>query len=127
MPWVRWKAATHEPRRSEAEAGLTQGTTISEEEVWEALKVVTDPEIGIDVVNLGLVYGVDIEDSKVKIRMTLTSMGCPATGLIEFQAQEAVKTVDGVDDAVVEWTFDPPWSPDRMTEEGRDMLQAMGY
>lgn len=102
-------------------------TTISEEEVWEALKVVTDPEIGIDVVNLGLVYGVDIEDTFVKIRMTLTSMGCPATGLIEFQAQEAVKTVDGVGDAVVEWTFDPPWSPDRMTEEGRDMLQAMGY
>jgi metal-sulfur cluster biosynthetic enzyme len=59
--------------------------------------------------------------------MTLTSMGCPATGLIEFQATEAVKTVDGVEDAVVEWTFDPPWSPDKMTEEGRDMLQAMGF
>ena len=101
--------------------------TISEEEVWEALKVVTDPEIGIDVVNLGLVYGVDIKDSRVNIRMTLTSMGCPATGLIEFQAKEAVKTVDGVTDADVEWTFDPPWSPDRMTEEGRDMLQAMGF
>jgi metal-sulfur cluster biosynthetic enzyme len=101
--------------------------TINEEEVWEALKVVTDPEIGIDVVNLGLVYGVDIEDSNVKVRMTLTSMGCPATGLIEFQAKEAVGTVDGVDDVVVEFSFDPPWSPDRMTEEGRDMLQAMGY
>jgi metal-sulfur cluster biosynthetic enzyme len=101
--------------------------TINEEEIWEALKVVTDPEIGIDVVNLGLVYGIDITDSLVKIRMTLTSMGCPATGLIEFQAKEAVKTVDGVGDAVVEFTFDPPWSPDRMTEEGRDMLQAMGY
>jgi metal-sulfur cluster biosynthetic enzyme len=106
---------------------MMSNATISEEEVWEALKVVTDPEIGIDVVNLGLVYGVDITDKFVKIRMTLTSMGCPATGLIEFQAQEAVKTVDGVDDAVVEWTFDPPWSPDKMTEEGRDMLQAMGY
>lgn len=101
--------------------------TINEEEVWEALRVVTDPEIGIDVVNLGLVYGVDIADSSVKVRMTLTSMGCPATGLIEFQAKEAVGTVDGVDDVVVEFTFDPPWSPDRMTEEGRDMLQAMGY
>ena len=101
--------------------------TINEEEVWEALRVVTDPEIGIDVVNLGLVYGVDINDSSVKVRMTLTSMGCPATGLIEFQAKEAVGTVDGVDDVVVEFTFDPPWSPDRMTEEGRDMLQAMGY
>jgi metal-sulfur cluster biosynthetic enzyme len=101
--------------------------TINEEEVWEALRVVTDPEIGIDVVNLGLVYGVDINDSSVKVRMTLTSMGCPATGLIEFQAKEAVGTVDGVDDVVVEFSFDPPWSPDRMTEEGRDMLQAMGY
>lgn len=101
--------------------------TINEEEIWEALKVVTDPEIGIDVVNLGLVYGLDIADSSVKVRMTLTSMGCPATGLIEFQAKEAVGTVDGVDDVEVEFTFDPPWSPDRMTEEGRDMLQAMGY
>jgi metal-sulfur cluster biosynthetic enzyme len=101
--------------------------TINEEEVWEALKVVTDPEIGIDVVNLGLVYGVDISETTVKVRMTLTSMGCPATGLIEFQAKEAVGTVDGVDEVQVEFSFDPPWSPDRMSEEGRDMLQAMGY
>jgi metal-sulfur cluster biosynthetic enzyme len=101
--------------------------TINEEEIWEALKVVTDPEIGIDIVNLGLVYGVDISEDKVLVRMTLTSMGCPATGLIEFQAKEAVGTVDGVDDVDVQFTFDPPWSPDRMTEEGRDMLQAMGY
>lgn len=106
---------------------MSDQQTVNEEEVWEALKVVTDPEIGIDVVNLGLVYGVDIDDSHVKVRMTLTSMGCPATGLIEFQAKEAVGTVDGVDDVVVEFSFDPPWSPDRMTEEGRDMLQAMGY
>lgn len=106
---------------------MSEQQTINEEEVWEALKVVTDPEIGIDVVNLGLVYGVDIRESHVKVRMTLTSMGCPATGLIEFQAKEAVATVDGVDDVVVEFSFDPPWSPDRMTEEGRDMLQAMGY
>jgi metal-sulfur cluster biosynthetic enzyme len=101
--------------------------TINEEEVWEALKAVTDPEIGIDVVNLGLVYGVEVDDSRVKVEMTLTSMGCPATGLIEFQAKEAVGTVDGVSDVVIDWTFDPPWSPDRLTEEGRDMLQAMGF
>ena len=106
---------------------MSETKTIDEEEVWEALKVVTDPEIGIDVVNLGLVYGVDITDSSVKVRMTLTSMGCPATGLIEFQAKEAIGTVEGVEDVQVEFSFDPPWSPDRMTEEGRDMLQAMGY
>jgi metal-sulfur cluster biosynthetic enzyme len=102
-------------------------TTINEEEVWEALKVVTDPEIGIDVVNLGLIYGIDISDSTVRVRMTLTSMGCPATGLIEFQAKEAVGTVDGVDHVDIEFSFDPPWGPDRMTDEGRDMLQAMGF
>jgi len=102
-------------------------TTPNEEQVFETLKVVTDPEIGIDIVNLGLVYGVDISDEGfVKIRMTLTAMGCPATGLIEFQAKEAVKTLDGVSDAEVEFTFDPPWTPDMMTEEGRDMLQATG-
>src|SRR5919106_4056881 len=106
---------------------MPEASTINEEEIWEALKVVTDPEIGIDVVNLGLVYGIDITDSLVKIRMTLTSMGCPATGLIEFQAKEAVKTVDGVDHVDIEFSFDPPWSPDRMTEEGRDMLAAMGF
>ena len=102
-------------------------TTINEEEIWEALKAVTDPEIGIDVVNLGLVYGVEIEESLVRVSMTLTSMGCPATGLIEFQAKEAIGTVDGVKDVNVVFTFDPPWAPDRMTEEGRDMLQAMGF
>ena len=102
-------------------------STIDEAQVWEALKAVTDPEIGVDVVNLGLIYGVEIEGSTVKIRMTLTSMGCPATGLMEFQAKEAAKTVDGVEDAVLEWTFEPPWSPDRMTEEGRDMMAAMGF
>lgn len=100
---------------------------INEEEVWEALKAVTDPEIGIDVVNLGLVYCVDIQDSTVKIRMTLTSMGCPATGLMEFMAKEAAGTVDGVQDVELEWCFDPPWSPERMTDEGREMLQALGF
>ena len=106
---------------------MTSDTKINEEEVWEALKAVTDPEIGIDVVNLGLVYGVTIEDPTVKVRMTLTSMGCPATGLIEFQVKEAVGTVDGVEDVAIEWTFDPPWGMDRLTDEGRDMLQAMGF
>jgi metal-sulfur cluster biosynthetic enzyme len=102
-------------------------TAINEEAVWEALKAVTDPEIGIDVVNLGLVYGIDFDEGNVKVRMTLTSMGCPATGLIEFMAKEAIGTVDGVSQVDVQFTFDPPWSPDKMTEEGKDMIQAMGF
>jgi metal-sulfur cluster biosynthetic enzyme len=106
---------------------MTEAVTINEEEVVEALKAVADPEIGVDVVNLGLVYGVEIEGSKVKVHMTLTSLGCPATGLMEFTTKEAVGTVPGVEDVEVEWTFDPPWTPERMTDEGREMLQAMGY
>jgi metal-sulfur cluster biosynthetic enzyme len=106
---------------------MSEQATIDEAAVWDALGAVTDPEIGIDVVNLGLVYGIDIDESNVKVRMTLTSMGCPATGLIEFQAKEAVGTVEGVDDVTVEFTFDPPWSPDKMTEEGKDMMAAMGF
>ena len=100
--------------------------TVTEEQVYDALGVVTDPEIGLDVVNLGLVYGVEIEGSRVKVLMTLTTMGCPATGLIEFQAKEAVGTIPGVEQVEVEFTFDPPWTPERMTDEGRDMLRAMG-
>jgi metal-sulfur cluster biosynthetic enzyme len=105
---------------------MSDTKTISEEEVWEALKAVTDPEIGVDVVNLGLVYGVEINDAHVKVLLTLTSMGCPATGLMEFMSKEAVGTVPGVDDVEVEFTFDPPWTMDRVTEEGREMLQALG-
>ncbi|HVL80232.1 MAG TPA: metal-sulfur cluster assembly factor [Actinomycetota bacterium] len=100
---------------------------IREEEVWEALTAVTDPEIGVDLVNLGLIYGVESDGSHVKVRMTLTSMGCPATGLLEFQVKEAVGTVDGVENVTVEFTFEPAWTPDRMTEEGRDMMAAMGF
>lgn len=102
-------------------------STVNEDQVFEALKAVVDPEIGVDVVNLGLIYGVKIDGPRVVVQMTLTSLGCPATGLLEFQAREAVGTLDGVDDVEVEFTFDPPWSPERVTEEGRDMLQAMGF
>ncbi|HVE90904.1 MAG TPA: metal-sulfur cluster assembly factor [Actinomycetota bacterium] len=101
--------------------------TIDEQACWEALTAVLDPEIGVDVVNLGLIYGVEIEGSRVNVRMTLTSMGCPMTDLMAFQAKEAVGTVPGVEEVNVDFTFDPPWSPDRMTEEGREMLQAMGF
>ena len=96
-------------------------------EVWEALQLVEDPDLGIDVVNLGLVYDVIIDGSVVRIRMTLTTMGCPAVDALELQVKEAVGSVAGVSHVAVEWTFEPPWSPDRVTEEGRDMLIAMGY
>jgi len=100
---------------------------ISEAEVYEALRQVEDPELGVDIVNLGLVYGVAIEDQRVTVEMTLTSLGCPAAELLEYSTREAVSTVPGVRSVRVQWTFDPPWTPDRITEEGRDLLIAQGY
>lgn len=95
----------------------------SEEQVLEVLKEVTDPEIGVNVVDLGLVYGVDIhEDGRVDVTMTLTAPGCPMHGTIARTAEMAVETLEGVTDAHVEIVWDPPWTPDRLTDEGRRLL-----
>jgi len=95
-------------------------------EVWEALRFVEDPELGIDVVNLGLIYDVAVEGPMVRVKMTLTSIGCPAADTLEFQVKEAVGSLEGVEHVELDWTFDPPWSPDLVSEEGRDMLISMG-
>lgn len=101
--------------------------TPSEAAVWEALDHVYDPELEIDIVNLGLVYGVEVERSVVRITMTLTTMGCPAQELIEAQVCAAVLQLEWVETAELGWTFDPPWTPAMVTEEGRDMLLSMGF
>lgn len=106
---------------STAEAGTGQA------EVWDALRLVEDPELGINVVNLGLVYDVAVDGSLVRVKMTLTTIGCPAADTLELQVKEALSSLEGVKRVEVEWTFEPPWSPERITEEGRDMLVAMGY
>src|SRR5690606_9520920 len=86
------------------------------EEIMEALGEVNDPELGIDIVNLGLVYGVDIDDEgNVKVTMTLTAIGCPLAGMINGAVTEAVKRVDGVKDVEVNIVWDPPWTKDRMS------------
>jgi len=95
--------------------------------VREFLKTVEDPEFEIDIVNLGLVYDIKIEGNKATILMTLTSMGCPTAPLIEDRVKKAAKLVEGIDEAEVEWTFDPPWGPEFITDEGRDILEALGY
>jgi metal-sulfur cluster biosynthetic enzyme len=104
-----------------------QAAALGEGEVWEALRFVEDPELGIDVVNLGLVYEVRIEGALVRLRMTLTSIGCPAAESLEFQVKEALGSLEGVERVELEWTFDPPWSPERISEEGRDALISLGY
>lgn len=90
------------------------------DDIVSALKTVYDPEIPADIYELGLIYKIDIEDDRsVKIKMTLTAPGCPVAGEMPGWVQNAVSTVEGVSDVEVEMTFDPPWSPDRMSEEAQ--------
>ncbi|MCA0423804.1 MULTISPECIES: SUF system Fe-S cluster assembly protein [Hyphomicrobiales] len=90
------------------------------DDIISALKTVYDPEIPADIYELGLVYKIDIEDDRtVKIDMTLTAPGCPVAGEMPGWVQNAVGTVEGVSGVEVNMTFDPPWTPDRMSEEAQ--------
>jgi len=93
--------------------------TITEDQVREALSSVNDPELGFNIVDLGLVYTVQIDGSKVYVQMTLTSMACPAGPQMVEAAREAVLGLDGVDEVDVTLTFSPPWGPEMMREELR--------
>jgi metal-sulfur cluster biosynthetic enzyme len=101
-------------------------TPASVEDVTEAMRDVVDPELGINVVDLGLVYGITISsDNVAAIDMTLTSAACPLTDVIEDQAQMAL---DGlVKDFRITWVWMPPWGPDKITDEGREQLRALGF
>ncbi len=90
------------------------------DDIVSALKTVYDPEIPADIYELGLIYKIDIEDDRsVKIEMMLTAPGCPGAGEMPGWVQNAVGAVEGVSDVEVNMTFDPPWSPDRMSEEAQ--------
>jgi len=95
-------------------------------DVLERLRDVVDPELGINVVDLGLIYSVHIDDNNVAVLdMTLTSAACPLTDVIEDQTRAAL---DGaVDDFVINWVWMPPWGPDKITDDGREMLRALGF
>ena len=93
-----------------------------EDQVMDALRQVNDPELGINIVDLGLVYDVRIEDGTVHIEYTLTTMGCPIGPLIEEQIRQMLEPVEGVDDVEAEMTLSPPWTPDKMSEEAKAAL-----
>ncbi|MHC0432685.1 metal-sulfur cluster assembly factor [Streptomyces sp. O3] len=98
----------------------------SEEEVREALLDVVDPELGIDVVNLGLIYGVHVDDANIAtVDMTLTSAACPLTDVIEDQAKSATDGI--VNELRINWVWMPPWGPDKITDDGREQLRALGF
>ena len=94
----------------------------SKDEVFEVLRQVEDPELGMDIVDLGLLYDVEVEGWKVKIIYSLTSMGCPAGPLIAGDIERAAREVEGVDDVELELTFDPPWTPDKMSDDAKFIL-----
>ena len=96
---------------------------IEADAVREALKEVFDPEIPVNVVDLGLIYGIEVDDeNKVEVTMTLTAAGCGMGPYIAQQAEWAIAELDGVQDVNVDIVFDPPWSPDNITEDGKKLL-----
>ncbi len=105
---------------------MTEMTAPTVDDVVEAMKDVVDPELGINVVDLGLLYGVTIDDdNKVVLDMTLTSAACPLTDVIEDQTTSAL---DGITAGVaINWVWMPPWGPDKITDDGREQLRALGF
>jgi metal-sulfur cluster biosynthetic enzyme len=92
------------------------------DDVMEVLRQVEDPELGMDIVDLGLVYDAEVESSTAKVTYSLTSMGCPAGPLIAQDIDSAVRQVEGIEDVELELTFDPPWTPDKMSEDAKFIL-----
>ena len=98
----------------------------SPEDIMEAMRDVVDPELGINVVDLGLVYGVTLDDDGTAVLdMTLTSAACPLTDVIEDQTRNALSGL--VPDYRINWVWMPPWGPDKITDPGREMLRALGF
>ncbi|MFD4264824.1 metal-sulfur cluster assembly factor [Rhodococcus sp. NPDC058481] len=98
------------------------------DELEEAMRDVVDPELGINVVDLGLVYGISVDAEDVAtVDMTLTSAACPLTDVIEEQARGALVKSGLVNDLKINWVWMPPWGPDKITEDGRDQLRALGF
>lgn len=93
--------------------------TVAEQAVWELLKAVIDPELQYSIVDIGLVYGVTVNNGMVLVKMTLTSPGCPYGPALVEQVQWVLNTLQGVKGVKADLVFDPPWTPARMTEEVR--------
>ena len=110
----------------ESPSSLNPQGTQEIDDLLEALRDVVDPELGVNVVDLGLIYGVSLDDERVAtVDMTLTSAACPLTDVIEDQAQAAL---DGlVNGFKINWVWLPPWGPEKITDDGREQLRALGF
>ena len=101
---------------------MTTEQKLTKEAVIEALKEVYDPEIPVNIVDLGLIYDVEVEDGEVAVEMTLTAQGCGMGPYIAQQAEWRIAELEGVEDVEVELVWDPPWSPERSTDDGKRLL-----
>jgi metal-sulfur cluster biosynthetic enzyme len=95
---------------------------MTRDDVIEVLRSVEDPELGMDIVELGLLYDVEVYEPRVRVRYSLTSMGCPAGPLIQQNIEEVVRSLPGVDEVETELTWDPPWTPDKMSDDAKFIL-----
>ncbi len=113
-----------EPQTQSSPEG--SGGVATVEDVEEAMRDVVDPELGINVVDLGLLYGVHVDDDNTcTLDMTLTSAACPLTDVIEDQTNSALSPL--VKETRINWVWMPPWGPDKITDEGREQLRALGF
>ncbi|GAA4382644.1 metal-sulfur cluster assembly factor [Tsukamurella soli] len=107
---------------------ITTPNLPSLDDVEEAMRDVVDPELGINVVDLGLVYGIRVDDDAAALLdMTLTSAACPLTDVIEDQTRNALVSSGLCTDAKINWVWMPPWGPDKITDDGREQLRALGF
>ena len=95
---------------------------MTRDDVIEALRSVEDPELGMDIVELGLLYDAEVQGPRVKVLYSLTSMGCPAGPLIQQNVEETVSAMPEVEDVQTELTWDPPWTPDKMSDDAKFIL-----
>lgn len=98
---------------------VADGAPLKPEDVVLALRECYDPEIPVNIVDLGLIYGIKIAPQRVDVTMTLTALGCPMAGEVMTDVRDKLMGLPGVEDAGVELTYDPPWSPERMSEDAR--------
>jgi len=114
------------PRERGREISEKGSEMSSEERVWSALAEINDPEMPINLVDLGVVYGIALEERTVRVRLTFTAMGCPASDMIIGDIRERLLAEPGVDEVAIDVVWDPPWSSSRLTAEGREALLAWG-
>ena len=114
------------PASGGREMSSLEGEGAMRSRVWAALSEIDDPEMPVNLVDLGLIYGLEVEEGTVVLRLTFTAMGCPASDLIVGDIRERLLREPGIDQVKIDVVWDPPWSSSRLTPEGREALLAWG-